>query len=433
MQDMQDIDKVELFKKLLGPDGIRIRDEQMEAFLSPWFADIATDRTIKSLVHRCAFCNNENGKLLRCQGCSFVRYCNRDHQRAHWKVHKAQCQGLRKLGSVMTQAHEKAKEAHNEGLRHLPMHLGPNDYVSDEEMERHYKGQAADDHHMMYRKRTMDFALKHFKTLDPLQTFLHDTMWLTTCADRPDPHRIRDYIPPLLLRLNKDQKCYDFIKWYATQYKAWLAQDDNAWWRKILLNDGKFLNITNANAFEDVEYLNNVNFNLLVAAMLVKLRILLDLEVAVKKDVVQDESAPVNHLEPRFPIVIRQGIPAKHVYRSSILANGQSLVRPPYNVKILKSEFEKQVHCLFALVERTNKHFWKILLNPEAHIDVEIDQPIPWIFMVEGRQLGAKSKVFAPVEGSLKEAQATLQKYLDAWKETEGALEWVRGKVEKKK
>ncbi|KAJ3032275.1 hypothetical protein HDV00_007732 [Rhizophlyctis rosea] len=254
-------------------------------------------------------------------------------------------------------------------------------------------------HSFLSRIRLTLYTLQNFKTRDAVENILEDMMCMATVSDRADPYLVRGLIPFALLRLNKDQQCYDFVKWYATKYETWLrsgAHDDLD--NQIHLNNGTFLTITDANVFEDVEYFDNIkDLNLLVAAML-------------------DESTVINHVPKRerdYPVAIRRSIPSDHIYHSSILANGPSLMRAPYNVEISETAPEQQVHHLFDLVQRTNKHFWKILLNPEGHLNYDVD-------------------VQEHKEGSLMEARATLQKCFDAWSETEGAFDWVKEKVETK-
>ncbi|XP_075227931.1 SET and MYND domain containing, class 3 isoform X1 [Lycorma delicatula] len=50
----------------------------------------------KLRTERCDFCLN-SGKLLRCSGCQYVFYCNRDCQKAAWFDHKPECSNLRKI------------------------------------------------------------------------------------------------------------------------------------------------------------------------------------------------------------------------------------------------------------------------------------------------------------------------------------------------
>lgn len=37
------------------------------------------------------------GKLLRCSGCQYVQYCNRECQKAAWTDHKIECTCLKKV------------------------------------------------------------------------------------------------------------------------------------------------------------------------------------------------------------------------------------------------------------------------------------------------------------------------------------------------
>eukprot|EP01122_Echinamoeba_exundans_P004502 TRINITY_DN14558_c0_g1_i1.p1 TRINITY_DN14558_c0_g1~~TRINITY_DN14558_c0_g1_i1.p1 ORF type:complete len:219 (+),score=31.46 TRINITY_DN14558_c0_g1_i1:130-786(+) len=46
-------------------------------------------------IATCAKCGNPNN-LMQCSGCKRVRYCGRECQVSHWKVHKAACKRLDK-------------------------------------------------------------------------------------------------------------------------------------------------------------------------------------------------------------------------------------------------------------------------------------------------------------------------------------------------
>ena len=45
-------------------------------------------------IYECAQCDTSARKLRKCAGCLVTRYCSREHQSAHWHVHKLQCKKL---------------------------------------------------------------------------------------------------------------------------------------------------------------------------------------------------------------------------------------------------------------------------------------------------------------------------------------------------
>eukprot|EP00798_Chlamydomonas_sp_ICE-L_P011462 gene11462-34176_t len=48
------------------------------------------NRAILKSPHFCAYCIEGAPKMFRCQGCREL-YCSREHQKAHWKIHKKEC------------------------------------------------------------------------------------------------------------------------------------------------------------------------------------------------------------------------------------------------------------------------------------------------------------------------------------------------------
>lgn len=67
-------------------------------------------------------------------------------------------------------------------------------------------------------------ALLAIKTIEAVQeAHSHIMDMLRLC--RSDNMGVRDLVPALCMRLNRDQDCYDFIKWYGTT-----GQDMNYDW-----------------------------------------------------------------------------------------------------------------------------------------------------------------------------------------------------------
>lgn len=81
---------------------------------------------------------------------------------------------------------------------------------------------------------------------------------------------VRELIPFMMLQLDRDQECYDFIKWYETS-----DPDGTYDWGDM---DLPFLDVKNADPIEDVEFMNLEpgSLNNRVAVMLLKFKILLD-------------------------------------------------------------------------------------------------------------------------------------------------------------
>lgn len=54
------------------------------------------DSKVKDVKHYCAVCNKSLAQPKFCSLCFEVPYCDRSHQRDHWKVHKKVCKGRKK-------------------------------------------------------------------------------------------------------------------------------------------------------------------------------------------------------------------------------------------------------------------------------------------------------------------------------------------------
>ncbi len=66
----------------------------------------------------CAFCEatGSSVKLNTCAGCGLVKYCSREHQRSHWKTHKADC---RKPGTAQEEATTADATAHSDATKYV--------------------------------------------------------------------------------------------------------------------------------------------------------------------------------------------------------------------------------------------------------------------------------------------------------------------------
>ncbi|KAL2861568.1 Mnd1 family-domain-containing protein [Aspergillus pseudodeflectus] len=197
---------------------------------------------------------------------------------------------------------------------------------------------------------------------------------------RSDNMGLRSLVPGIMLRLNKDQECYYFIKWF------FVGEDDYDWGN----TDLPFLDIKDANVFEDVEVFTKnkcADLTQLVSLTLLKIKLLLDLEALQSSTITVGSKVPREVLDN-----IRSGIPL-----GPVIAKDKRLVQSDnHTVVILK--LRQQIGQLHQLVKERNKHLWDLLLSHERP-----DSP------------GYYS------HGSIEEADMALTNVEDAWRQLPAA------------
>jgi hypothetical protein len=210
---------------------------------------------------------------------------------------------------------------------------------------------------------------------------------------RGDNMGVRDLVPALMLRLNKDQECYDFIKWWFVVHEN--PQYD---WGDASL---PYLDIKNADVFEPVDRLCGQfpDLSHYSSLTLLKIRLLLDLLRLEQSCSGLGTSVPREILD-----VIQSSVPQSPAVRAKHdIMNGECDIRPTM-IQRLKA----QVDTLYKEVDKANKHFWPALLNPSNHL---AGRPMAYSF------------------GSVEETQMALHYNYGAWIGTPGAIDFIKAKV----
>jgi hypothetical protein len=189
---------------------------------------------------------------------------------------------------------------------------------------------------------------------------------------RGDNMGVRYQVPALLLRLNRDQECYDFLKWYQTT-----GQKPDYDWGNMELG---FLDIKDADAFEELDKSNlaqkYIGLAFVASATILKIKLLLDL---LRPDG-EEIASPV----------------AKKIRLSLTADRREELI----------ARLKSQVKTLYEATKRENEHYWPALIsNPEQH-------------------LTARPQLYS--RGSKEDMQLSLQYTYFAWKETSGSLELIK-------
>lgn len=233
-------------------------------------------------------------------------------------------------------------------------------------------------------------AILGIKTFDAVKSALDHTMDILR-LNRGDNMGVRDLVPAMLLRLGREQGCYDFVKWYQT-----MGQDDEYDWGDMSL---PYLNVVDADALESPVHICYAWGSLghISAITLLKIKLLQDLQSLQNSDI----------LAAKVPSEIVGEI-QRFVPQSTIISGNKKIMGCRDLARYI-AELSSQVDMLYAAVQNDNEHFWLALLNPKGH-------------------LNARPETYSP--GSLEETQLLLQHSLDAWLETPGALELIKGKVE---
>ncbi|KAI0860277.1 hypothetical protein F4860DRAFT_504132 [Xylaria cubensis] len=270
-------------------------------------------------------------QLLLCGGCKVVQYCSADHQKKHRPKHKAACNSIIKSREELEEE-EAALRAHPGDIL-LPSNIFENGVGR-------FWGLTGTRDYMRARCAAAD-ALLQVDTIKAVEKALaHFQDMLRLC--RSDNLSIRDVVPGLLLRLGREQECYDFLKW-------WAVVDYNNDWSALSL---PYLNICGADAFEAVgAFASHLSLSQLVILALLKLRLYLDIE-AYDSECTDFQSwlswppSPTDFMRPIGEIVKKK---VRTITSSDVSEISESL--------------KDQYQALFKMVHKENPHIWEALVE----------------------------------------------------------------------
>ncbi|KAI0199096.1 hypothetical protein F4808DRAFT_433337 [Astrocystis sublimbata] len=299
------------------------------------FGDIPYGLAFESGCPVCYPKQRPQTQLLLCSGCKVVRYCGADHQKEHRPKHKKQCTSI-----IKSQANLEREEA---ALRARPGDFFTPGNVFENGVGRFW-GLIDTRDYMRARFAAAD-ALLQINTVSAVEKALaHFKDMLRLC--RSDNMGVRDVIPALLLRLGREQECYDFLKWWA------VVDDKNHYngrydWGDVSL---PYLDIRGANAFEAVyASASRLSLSQLAILTLLKLQLYLDIEPYDMEYMDFCVSWPPPPTELTRPI--------GEIVQKKVETIDSSDV--PDISEAIKGQYQK----LFKMVHKMNPHFWEALVD----------------------------------------------------------------------
>ncbi len=324
-------------------------------------------------------------QLLLCSGCKVVHYCGADHQKEHRPKHKAACTSISK-------SREKL-EKEEATLRAHPGDILTPSNIFENGVGRFW-GLIETRSYMRARFAAAD-ALLRIDTITAVEKALaHFQDMLQLC--RSDNLGVRDIVPGLLLRLGREQECYDFLKWWA------IIDDEHHYngrydWGDVSL---PYLDIRAADAFEAVDaFASHLSLSQIVILALLKLRLHLDIE-SYDPQYRDFESAWLSW--PPSPTEFMR--PIGEIVQKKVRTITDSDV-PDISVS-LKGQYQ----ALFRMVHKENPHFW------EALVDASEDTPSP-------------PSEYSP--GSIEEAILGVYQCKKAWEESYDATIMIESEIGK--
>ncbi|KAK6435559.1 hypothetical protein LTR95_008254 [Oleoguttula sp. CCFEE 5521] len=168
---------------------------------------------------------------------------------------------------------------------------------------------------------------------------------------RSDIMVVRDFVPPLMLRLDRDQEWYDFVKW-------WLTSDERADydWGNV---DLPYLNLVGENALEEADFVPDrfASAQQITSLLLLKLRLLMD---ATRIRLVR------NVIAARLPSELVTQI-EEAIVRSpfSAAACGKDVVY----IRNLQAKLGRQIMTLGAKLVEVNHNVITALIEPQDWLD----------------------------------------------------------------
>lgn len=286
------------------------------------------------ITPRCGVCNATE-KVLRCQSCKVMYYCGQEHQIIDRPVHKQICGLIKKCQKNITclQREMRAYPPDFDGLINI-------DGIVKQEC-------------IFLNDDVLVKELVKIKTFDAVEKALNHSMEVLR-KHRINHLDLKYIVPVLLLRLNREQECYDFVKWYATtgQKKGYVWEDVQQ----------PYLDVIDANYLEPVDIFVGEPLQLChaVVVMLIKMRLLNNFKNLHNS----------MFLYERLPTEIADKI-RKMLVTSTKITKINGFVCGEDQKRLIKTlEFElKQLH---AAINSSNKYFWPGLLRPDAYLAAEV-------------------------------------------------------------
>ncbi len=161
---------------------------------------------------------------------------------------------------------------------------------------------------------------------------------------------VRDLIPPMMLQLDLDQECYDFIKWYQTE-----GQRSDYDWGNL---DLPFLNVRGANVLEGVQYLDKKYGDVphISALLLLKLKLLTDV-IALKLT----RKVIPSHLPPELWEEVEMNVIRSPISRRWAGKSSKELTN-------VHQKLQYQVLTLGKILRNLNEYYVYVFLDAEEYL-----------------------------------------------------------------
>lgn len=150
---------------------------------------LAQQLPVSSLAAQCATAHKT------CRGCTVERYCSPSHQQHHYSDYKKICDKIKTISTKVSKEKSNVR-----GL--FSTEVGDFWGVTETRPYIRACSELADIILSVNTHNAARSALDHFMDM------------LRLC--RADNLGVRSTVPFLFLRLGEQQKCYDFVKWWAT-------------------------------------------------------------------------------------------------------------------------------------------------------------------------------------------------------------------------
>jgi hypothetical protein len=331
------------------------------------------------LRHRCAECSATGPDLFLCAGCDAVRYCSREHEAAHLAQHESACDKIKASRASVT------KEEHRVRNGTTGRWAPPNAF--DTHIGQFWTDQSTR-YYMRARHSLAYESLLPLKTLDAVEECL-EHMQDMLILNRTDGMGLKYIVPALLLRLDRDQECIDFIKWWWT-----CDLDGGRDWADMTL---PHFDLCGTDILDDPQYLEDqfANLNHVVAILILKTKVLMDIRnIKVTRQVIS------SRLPPELCIVAEEA-----AIRSPLSAPFRK--QQPEQLFETETTLLNHMRKLGELVAKTNAHYMRSLFNPDKALSV---RPKP-------NSTGSLEEI------AWEQMALSMHYTYAAWWETQGALE----------